>query len=139
MPESSAPTNVTSSCSRFSISSMRILAFLVLLVLTAHLPQPEAQNGHAHAEKKGQQPNNNVSQSLAVAVHTGRRFKARIVACLDACDNAGHGEGRADEQCKARRHGGSHGDHIAPPPFLPLNFGDTPLRLRDALLMTPHL
>ena len=33
-----------------AISSMRILAFLVLPVLTAHLPQPEAQNGHAHAE-----------------------------------------------------------------------------------------
>ena len=50
MPESSAPTNVTSNCSRFSISSMRILAFPALSVLPVHLPQPEAQNGHAHAE-----------------------------------------------------------------------------------------
>ena len=49
-PESSAPTNVTSSCSRFSISSMRILTFLVLRVLAAELPDAEAQNGHAHAE-----------------------------------------------------------------------------------------
>jgi len=68
-----------------------------------------------------------------------RRFKAGIVACLDICGDAGHGEGRADEQRKARRHGGSHGDCIAPQPFLPLNFGDAPLRLRNALLMTPHL
>ena len=49
-PESSAPTNVVSNCSRFSISSMNPLAFLVLPVLPVHLPQPEAQNGHAHAK-----------------------------------------------------------------------------------------
>ena len=130
---------MTSSCSRFSISSMCILAFLVLPVLTAHLPPPEAQNGHAHAKKKGQQPDNNVSQSRAAVKDACRRFKAGIVACLDICGDAGHGEGRADEQRKARRHGGSHGDRIAPQPFLPLNFGDAPLRLRNALLMTPHL
>jgi len=69
----------------------------------------------------------------------GRRLKAGIIACLDACGNTGHGEGHADEQRKARRHGGSHGDRIAPQPFLSLNFGDAPLRLRNALLMTPHL
>jgi len=68
-----------------------------------------------------------------------RRFKAGIIAGLDACGNAGHGEGCADEQRKARRHSGSHGDRIAPPPFLSLNFGDAPLCLRDALLTTPHL
>ena len=51
----------------------------------------------------------------------------------------GMAKGRADEQHKARRHGRSHGDRIAPQPFLPLNFGDAPLRLRDAFLMTPHL
>ena len=28
---------------------------------------------------------------------------------------------------------------LALQPFLPLNFGDAPLRLRDALFMTPHL
>jgi len=68
-----------------------------------------------------------------------RRFKAGVVACLDARGNAGHGEGRADEQRKARRHGGSHSDRITPQPFLSFHFGDAPLRLRDALLMTPHL
>ena len=41
---------VVSSCSRFSISSMNPLAFVVLIVLPVHLPQPEAQNGHTHAE-----------------------------------------------------------------------------------------
>ena len=30
----------------------------------------------------------------------GRRFKAGVVAGLDVCGNARHGEGRADEQCK---------------------------------------
>ena len=69
----------------------------------------------------------------------GRRLKAGIIACLDVCGNAGHGEGRADEQRKARRHSGDHRELIAPQPFLPLNFGDAPLRLRNALLMTPHL
>jgi len=69
----------------------------------------------------------------------GRRFKAGVIAGLYPRGNAGHGEGRADEQRKARRHGGSHGNRIAPPPFLPLNFGDAPLCLRDPFLMTPHL
>ena len=68
-----------------------------------------------------------------------RRFKAGIIAGLEGCGNAGHGEGRADEQRKARRHSGSYGDRIAPPPFLALNFGDAPLRLSDPFLMTPHL
>jgi len=68
-----------------------------------------------------------------------RRFKAGIVAGLDACGNAGHGEGRSYEQHKTRRHGRSHGDRIAPQPFFPLNLGDAPLRLSDPFLMTPHL
>ena len=118
---------------------MNPLAFFVLIVLTAHLPQPEAQNGHANAQKKRQQPYDDVSQSSAAVKDAGRRFKAGIIACLDVCGNAGHGEGRADEQRKARRHSGSHGDRIAPPPFRPLNFGDAPLGLRDPFLMTPHL
>ena len=118
---------------------MNPLAFFVLIVLPAHLAQPEAQNGHAHAEQKCQQPDDDVSQSSAAVKDAGRRLKAGIIAGLDACGNTGHGEGRADEQHKARRHGGSHGDRIAPPPFLLFNFGDTPLRLRDALFMTPHL
>ena len=74
-----------------------------------------------------------------VIVLRRRRFKAGVVAGLYPCGNAGHGEGRADEQRKARRHSGSHGDRIAPQPFLSLNFGDAPLGLRNALLMTPHL
>ena len=139
MPESSAPTNVVSNCNRFSISSMRILAFLILPVLMIHLPQPEAQNSHAHAEKKGQQPDNNVSQSRAAVKDACRRFKAGVVAGLDFHDNTGHGEGRTYEQHKARHHSGSHGNRIAPQPFLPLNFGDAPLCLRDALFITPHL
>ena len=72
-------------------------------------------------------------------VHEAEELMLDVFAYLDARGNAGHGEGRADEQRKARRHGGSHGDRIAPPPFLPLNFGDAPLCLRDALFMTPHL
>jgi len=118
---------------------MNPLAFVVLIVLLVHLPQPEAQNGHANAQKKRQQPDNNVSQGSAAVKDAGRRFKAGIIAGLDACGNTGHGEGRADEQHKARRHGGSHGDRIAPQPFLPLNFGDAPLCLRKPFLMTPHL
>ena len=80
-----------------------------------------------------------VSQGSAAVKDAGRRFKAGIITGLDVCGNAGHSEGCADEQCKARRHSGSHGDRIAPQPLLPLNFGDAPLRLRNALLMTPHL
>ena len=118
---------------------MRILAFPVLPVLPAHLAQPDAQNGHAYAKQKRQQPDDDVSQGSAAVKDACRRFKAGIIAGLDACGNAGHGEGRADEQHKARCHGGSHGDRIAPPLFLSFNFGDAPLRLRDALLMTPHL
>ena len=87
---------------------MNPLAFLVLPVLPAHLPQPEAQNGHAHAEQKRQQADDDVSQSRAAAKDACRRLKAGIITGLDVCGNAGHGEGRADEQRKARRHGGSH-------------------------------
>jgi len=117
---------------------MNSLAFVVLIVLPVHLMQPEAQNGHAHAEKKRQKPDDDISESAA-AIHAGRRFKAGVVAGLDACGNAGHGEGRANEQHKTRRHSGSHGNLIAPQPFLPLNFGDAPLCLRDPLLRIPHL
>jgi len=118
---------------------MNPLAFFVLIVLPVHLTQPEAQNGHAHAQKKRQQPDNNVSQGSAAVKDACRRLKAGIIPGLDACGNAGHGEGRADEQHKARRHGGSHGDRIAPQPFFTLPCGDAPLCLRDPFLMTPHL
>ena len=41
--------------------------------------QPEAQNGHAHAEKKRQKPDDDISESAA-AIHAGRRFKAGLTA-----------------------------------------------------------
>ena len=86
----------------------------------------------------------NAFERLKEARHAGRPTGAAYVAALfenrlDLCGDRRFGEGRADEQHKARRHSGSHGNLIAPQPFLPLNFGDAPLCLRDPFLMTPHL
>ena len=117
---------------------MNSLAFVVLPVLPVHLTQPEAQNGHAHAEKKRQKPDDDISESAA-AIHAGRRFKAGVVAGPDACGNAGHGEGRANEQHKTRATAEAMVILLRRSRFPRFNFGDAALCLRDPLLMTPHL
>ena len=79
------------------------LAFPILTVLPIYLPKPEAQNSHAHAQEKGQKPDDNIPQRRAAAIHTGGRFKAREIAGADPRNHAGHGKGHTHDQHKARR------------------------------------
>jgi len=114
---------------------MLSLVFLVPL----HLPQTEAQDGHAHTQKESQKSDDNIPQRVSAAIHTGRRLKAGAAVGLKLRGHAGHGDRDASEQRKARRRSCCHNEPAAPEPFLPLFCGNSPFHLRAPFLIAPHL